>query len=131
MLPDIITVEADMRPNGSISTDTGGFALGDKSLFLWGACVARVSFENGKINTYYNNNSPVTMYTLGTFTAGQWYHVKMVCNILAETYQVYIDGTLMEAGGVSTFPMMPGVLPKEFVLVSGNSMDFDNIKVYY
>ena len=71
------------------------------------------------------------MYTLGTFTVGQWYHIKMVCNILAETYQVYVDGTLMDAGGVSTFPMMPGVLPKEFLLVSGNSMDFDNIKMYY
>lgn len=132
-LDNIIILEADMRPISSVSTDTGSLNLTDNSQYRWGAYIARVEFKNGKIITYTQTNSTGTVYELGDFTPNTWYHVKMVCDIDEKTYQVYVDDVLMtstvEEAEISEFPMLPDS-PKEVQIISGSSIDFDNIKFY-
>ena len=134
VLPNIITYEATMRPVTNSSNDIGSIALGDKTKYTWGAYCARVEFIGGKIVAYNYGIGSGTQYELATYTLNQWYHIKMACNFTTLTFQVFVDGTLMTSttGGILTdeFPMLADV-PTGIQIISGSSIDFDDIKVYY
>jgi hypothetical protein len=134
-IPENVTVEANINIDNAISGLTGQFGWWNYSVGTWGTEVGGIYFSSGKFYVRYVSGN---IYDLGSFTAKQWYHVKIVYNLTAKTYQVYIDGVLREGnyGGntYTTFPMHPTVSPREWMLTAGNGgtvkVFFDDIKMY-
>jgi len=87
-LTGTVTVEADvMRGSGSSSSGADYFALP----YLYnsaGAQAVSVAFSGGEIQAY----EGTSLHSLEPFTAGTWYHVKLVVNTSSQTFDLYIDG---------------------------------------
>lgn len=133
-LPDKLMVEAWINPSianaGGTGIGTVNWAVGS-----WGTRPSRIEFNGGNIYAAYTGGNP---YLLQPFTPGEWYHVLIENDFIAKTYQVFINGKLVNGtfngNTVNAFPMHPTVIPDNIALCAGNATTttvyFDDVKVY-
>jgi uncharacterized repeat protein (TIGR02543 family) len=95
---DTVELTADILVSGS----DGGTSSSDTR---YAAIVAIISgkkirlefnYDDGKI--YFGKSPSPGLVELGTFSVDTWYNVRMVLDTVAETCDVYIDGTLLGDG---------------------------------
>ena len=130
-----ITIEGWLNVEKALSGLTGGFGLADISVGTWGTRTSRLEFFNGRITVTYSGGA---RYDIQAFTPGTWYHIRMVHDLLARNYSVYINGNRVSGttGTVTTdvFPMHPTVSSRQFLLFAGNSgttkVFFDDLRMY-
>ncbi|TJX15884.1 hypothetical protein E9840_01635 [Tissierella creatinini] len=127
-LPEVLILEAYIMPVSGNSP--GEISLRNLNVGTWGTRVATVWFgQNGKIQAIPDGNhlSPID---LGDYTFGQWYNIRLEANLLTKTYDVYIDGTMVE----EDIPTHQTVEPKTISLVAGNlgtnKIYYDNVGLY-
>jgi len=129
VIPNKVTIEANIYIDKIVSGDSGWFALYNKDKGDWGTQVGGLQFRDGKFYAYYRDGH---YYEISTFTPQEWYHVKISYNQSAKTYKIYINGT--EVSGTYdgtryyTFPMHPSIEPKQIMLTAGNG---GTVKVFY
>ena len=129
VIPNKVTIEANIYIDKIVSGDSGWFALYNKDEGDWGTQVGGLQFRDGKFYAYYRDGH---YYEISTFTPQEWYHVKISYNQSAKTYKIYINGT--EVSGTYdgtryyTFPMHPSIEPKQIMLTAGNG---GTVKVFY
>lgn len=136
-IPENVTLEGWMQAENVPSGGRLGFGIGNPSIGSWGAFLARVEFYEGNLITYHysgNSGGYGTQYILQEAESNTWYHVKIVCDRNASTYQVYINGqrSTGTAGEqmYSEFPLLTGVTPTSVELYGNSMIYFDDVKFY-
>ncbi|QIA06324.1 T9SS type A sorting domain-containing protein [Draconibacterium halophilum] len=131
-MPTEATLEAWVNCEKILSGLTGSIGVGNFNVGTWGTRTSRLQFYGGKISATYSGG-PV--YEIMDYTPGQWYHVKMIHNLVNRTYRVFINNTLVTGTSstetTSDFPMHPTVETIDVMLCAGNSgttkLFFDDI----
>ncbi len=131
-IPDKVTVKSNIYV---VSGVAGSFTLNNKDIGPWGTFVGGLQFKDGKFSAFYSGGN---IYEITAFTPQQWYHVKIVYDNPAKTYQIYIDGALAsgtyDGTSYTTFPMHPSVSPAQVALGAGYfttaKVFFDDVKMY-
>lgn len=80
----------------------------------WGYYLARVDFQNNGIQAFNHGSSQSASYDFGvTPLTDTWYHIRLVCDKDAGTYQVFLNGTLVSGKNTAiasdirnAFPML-------------------------
>ena len=110
-----------------MADETTGYKCAPYLYSAEGANLAAVAFQDGQIKAFKGPN----LSSMRAFSAGTWYIVRLVVNLEAETYSVYIDGELMLAQ--ATFRAQGKNLARVwFNIGEGNqgTLHVDNLKVY-
>ncbi|MDX8337673.1 T9SS type A sorting domain-containing protein [Draconibacterium sp. IB214405] len=131
-MPTEITLEAWVNCEKILSGIAGSIGVGNFNIGSWGTRTSRLQFFDGKISATYSDGPT---YEIMDYTPGQWYHVKMIHDLVNRSYQVYINNVKVSgtSGGETTsdFPMHPTVETIDVMLCAGNSgttkMFFDDI----
>lgn len=136
-MPDEVTLEGWMRAENVATGGRCGLGVGNPSVGTWGSLPARIEFYQGNLITYYhtgNSGGYGTQYVLQAASSNSWYHVKIVTNIGAGTYKVYINGeqASSDTGGptITEFPFLTTVTPTSVELYGNSMIYFDEIKLY-
>ncbi len=124
--PENTIVEADVYPGEG---DAGSLSLIEAS----GKYQARVLFKNEQIYYSSTGHDDQHLYSLTTYTASTWYHVKIIHDHTNKTFDVYLDGTLI--GENISMYTSGDPTPKKLLLGSGNDdgsrlIYFDNVRMY-
>jgi hypothetical protein len=126
-----------MRAENVASGGRCGLGIGNPSVGTWGSLPARIEFYQGNLITYYhtgNSGGYGTQYVLQAASSNSWYHVKIVTNIGAGTYKVYINGeqASSDTGGptITEFPFLTTVTPTSVELYGNSMIYFDDVKLY-
>ncbi|MGG1516662.1 right-handed parallel beta-helix repeat-containing protein [Paenibacillus oryzisoli] len=85
----VITLEAKVR-----AEQTAGWKMVPYVRDSAGNIAVSIVFENGSIKTY----DGTTLLSLQPFTAGIWYNVKAVMNTSTDTFDLYVNGSLLKKG---------------------------------
>ena len=133
--PEKLVIEGWINVEKILLGLTGGFGLADISIGTWGTRTSRLQFYNGRINVTYTGG---LTYDIQSYTAGEWYHIRMEHDLVGKVYSVYINGQKMSgtSGSITTdeFPMHPSISSKQFLLFAGNSgttkVFFDDLNMY-
>lgn len=95
----------------------------------WGYYPARVDFLDGRIKAFNAPPYDATYYEFGvTPETSKWYHIRLVCDKGAGTYQVFLNGTLVSGTNTSdasdiknAFPMLLSEDITNIAIGAGNS----------
>lgn len=121
-----LVLQAYERVSRIESGDNGVLSFNNPSLGSWGYYHARVDFQNNGIQAFkYPPEGPY--YDFGvTPAANKWYHIRIVCDKDAGTFQVYLDGALVSGTKTSdatdirnAFPMLSDAITN-IVIGAGN-----------
>jgi len=134
-MPSQVVFESWVRPELVLTGYSGRILLGDMSVGTWGTLCASVDFRNGRIEASCTGGS---VYDIMPFTAGEWYHIKIIADNVSKTFMVHINGLPMSGTYSSTttarFPMHATVKPRQAIVSAGNGgtvkMWFDDVKLY-
>ncbi len=134
-IPDFVTLESNIYIEKIISSYSGSVGLSDINSDTWGILVGGLVYKDGKYYAYYDGGN---FYEISNFIPQQWYHIQIIYNNTAKTYQIYIDENLVSGsyGGISysEFPMHPTVNPVQVTLAAGNGATvkvfYDDVKMY-
>lgn len=124
--PENAVLEADVYPGEG---DAGSLSLIEAS----GKWQARVLFKDGFISYSDIGHDDQQLHSMTTYTPNSWYHVKILHDHAAKTFDVYVDGTLVG----DNLPMYTSgdQTPVKLLISSGNDAGsrliyFDNIRLY-
>jgi hypothetical protein len=107
----------------------GVLSFNNPSVGTWGYYPARVDFQNNGIQAFKSPPYDGPYYDFGvTPAANKWYHIRIVCDKEAETFQVYLNGTLVSGKNTSdasdtrnAFPMLTSEDITNIAIGAGNS----------
>lgn len=96
----------------------------------WGYYLARVDFQNNGIQAFNHGSSAGASYDFGvTPLTDTWYHIRLVCDKDAGTYQVFLNGTLVSGKNTANasdirnaFPML--INPITNITIGAGNSDY-------
>ena len=108
-----LVLQAYERVSGIGSGHNGVLGFSNTS-GSWGYYLARVDFRNNGIQAFNQGSSLGASYDFGvTPLTDTWYHIRLVCDKEAGTYQVFLNGTLVSGKNTAdasdirdAFPML-------------------------
>jgi len=125
-----LVLQAYERGSRIESGQNGVLSFNNPSLGSWGYYHARVDFQNNGIQAFsYPPDGPY--YDFGvTPVANEWYHIRIVCDKDAGTFQVYLNGILVNGTNTSNasevlnaFPMLSDAITN-IVIGAGNGASY-------
>jgi len=133
-----LVYQAYVRASRVGSGENGGIGFINPDLGSWGHYQARIEFSNNSIMAFRYPDGP--NFNTVTPETNKWYHIRIVCDKTAGTFQVYIDGTLVSGTNTSdssdtrnAFPMGTTDISK-LLLTAGNATStvtyFDDVIAY-
>lgn len=134
-MPSQVVFESWVRPELVLADYSGRMILGNMNAGTWGTLSATVDFRNGRIVASCTGG---VAYDIMPFSAGEWYHIKIVADNVSKTFQVHINGLLVQGSYSTTttarFPMHATVVPTQAIVSAGNGgtvkMWFDDVRLY-
>lgn len=133
-----LVYQAYVRVSRIDSGENGGIGFINPSLDSWGHYQARIEFKDNRILAFRYPDGP--NFNTVTPETNKWYHIRIVCDKTAGTFQVYIDGTLVSGTNTSNssdtrnaFPMGTTDI-SSLLLTAGNATStvayFDDVIAY-
>lgn len=127
-LPNNLVIDAYIKP---VTTSRNAeLALSNFGVGPWGTRISSVWFEGDGTIVAVQKGDDNDRISIGTYNVGQWYRVTLDNDMIAKTYDVYVDGVLM----ASNIPMHPTVTPTALSIYAHNVTFsvayYDNVGIY-